>query len=274
MSLLGLSNITKIYQGENALLNVTLEINKGEVLAIIGPSGSGKTTLLKIMNLIVLPDSGSISFGGNTIYKANSIIKETFHFSKLSRYLIGKPNNLPSIEPLSKPLNEYRRNFGLVFQEYNLWPNLTLFENIAAPLKWSLRLPLSEIEQRVEKYSQLVQIEEILDKYPNEASGGQKQRAAIARALVTNPLILLLDEITSALDPELISGILELIEELKERGHTMVIVTHYMSFARRIADRLAFIQHGVIHDMGPVNELFDQPASEELNQFLGYFTGL
>jgi ABC-type polar amino acid transport system ATPase subunit len=162
----------------------------------------------------------------------------------------------------------------MVFQEFNLWPNLTLFDNIAAPLKWSLRLSSEEIQARVEECASLVQIKDILHKYPYEASGGQKQRTGIARALVVRPHTLLLDEITSALDPELVSGILECIKQLRERGYTMIIITHHMLFAKQVADRVAFLNNGKIHEIGPTNIIFKHPNTQELYEFLSHFVSL
>lgn len=273
-ALLKLSGVTKIYSGKTALDNVSLDVNEGEVLAIIGPSGSGKTTLLKTMNLIHMPSSGYISYKGETIFNVKQVREDQSVVLRLFHMIIGRNAMVPSHQELILSLNEYRRNFGMVFQEFNLWPNLTLFDNIAAPLRWSLYLQRNEIQVTVERYARLVQIEDIVGKYPNEVSGGQRQRAAIARSLVVKPSILLLDEITSALDPELVSGILELIEQVKERGHTMVIVTHHMSFAKRVADRVAFVTEGEIYEIGRADALFSQPRTQELQEFLGYFESI
>ena len=271
-TLLQLKNVSKYYHGKTILDNISLDIHKGEVLCLIGPSGAGKTTLLKTLNLIIHPDSGYIEFNGKQIYSSSLGNGQSHSFSmRAINWLLGKNNDGTSKDILVE-LNAYRRNFGMVFQEFNLWPNLTLFDNIAAPLKWSMYLPENEIGERVEEVARLVRIENLLKKYPNQASGGQKQRAGIARALVVKPSILLLDEITSALDPELVSGILDLIEELRALGNTMVIVTHHIEFARKVADRVAFIKQSRVVECGDKNKILSSAATNELTEFLSHIS--
>jgi polar amino acid transport system ATP-binding protein len=163
---------------------------------------------------------------------------------------------------------DYRRHIGVVFQDYNLWPNLTLFDNIAAPLRWSQRLPEDVVAERVENYAGRVHIGDLLKRYPGEVSGGQKQRAAIARALVVEPAVLLLDEITSALDPELVGGVLDLIAGLVSEQRAMMIITHHLEFARRVADKVAFLHEGRIVEVGPADMLFKSPSNEALVAFV------
>lgn len=270
-TILKLTNIGVSLAQRKILRNISLDIEKGDVVAIIGPSGSGKTTLLKTMNLILMPTTGSIAFEQERVFEATQYESKGVLQSLQSRFTRARGDIQKSRHVCYVQLKDYRRKFGMVFQDFNLWPNYTLFDNIAAPLKWSARKPRGEIKRRVSESAELVQIGDILNRYPEQVSGGQRQRAAIARALVMNPVVLLLDEITSALDPELVSGILNIIERLQQQGHTMVLVTHHMAFAKQIANKVVFLVSGEIQDFGCTEEIFSRSENEVLREFLGRF---
>ncbi len=262
--LLSLQGVSTCLNGSRVLHDISLDIHRNLVTTIIGPSGSGKTTLLRTMNLLLTPDQGRLVFNGETMFDAATdaeIMRSAVADSTLNR--------LSSLFRSSGLANrDHRRRFGMVFQDYNLWPNLTIYDNIAAPLRWSLHLPEADIGQTIEEYAEIVRITHILAKYPSEASGGERQRAAIARALVTKPEILLLDEVTSALDVELAAEVLKIIMNLKERGYTMVLVTHHLHFAERVSDVLVFLSNGRAVEKGRAETLFSNPQTSELSQFL------
>ena len=247
--ILHLDQIHFRYENLEVLRGIDLRVAAGETLVVVGPSGGGKTTLLKCIDLLVLPQAGMIRLSGETVYKAAPLNGNRGGLKSLCRALLGLETE-SIVRTLRVPLHRYRRKFGMVFQEFNLWPTHTIRENIAAPLIWQgSREVAGQANQRVQECAQLVQIEDLLDRYPGEISGGQRQRAAIARALAVRPEVLLLDEITSALDPELVSGILELVEELATAGRTMILVTHHLEFARRIGTRIAYLENGSL--IGP-----------------------
>lgn len=271
--LLKVNALTKKFGRFVALEDVTFSLTKGEVLVIIGPSGSGKTTLLKCLNLVIFPTLGSIELVGQEVYHA-SLIPRTPLLRAIGKYMLGFDSSEGTTRHVTSPLHTYRRNFGMVFQDFNLWPNMTLFGNIAAPLKWGRSVDLAEVRDKVRHYAELVQIDRHLNKLPSEVSGGEKQRAAIARALIVEPKVLLLDEITSALDPELVSEMLKLINKLKNLGHTMVVVTHHMQFAQRLANRIGFLHRGKLIELRDAKEFFDQPSRQELKEFLDRFREL
>jgi polar amino acid transport system ATP-binding protein len=249
---------------QRILQGISLDVHRHVVTTIIGPSGSGKTTLLRTMNLLRTPDEGTIVFNGEVVFDAANNLTSS---RRSARWL--------DLNPLSEMFGHgtlangrYRRRFGMVFQDFNLWPNLTLYDNISAPLRWSLHLGETEIDDAVRQCASIVKISHLLRKFPHEASGGERQRAAIARALVTKPEILLLDEVTSALDVELAADILKLILLLKDSGHTMVLVTHHLGFAERISDEVLFLSKGKIAEVGGARDLFSHPRTAELTQFL------
>lgn len=236
--MLKIENLKKNFNETSLFENINLEINKGDKLVIIGPSGSGKSTLLRCMNLLEEMDEGQIIFKGNAIDK-------------------------------EKDLNTYRENVGMVFQNFNLFSNYNVLDNlILAPV---LKGKLSR-ENAIAKAESLLKKIGLSDKkysYPSELSGGQKQRIAIARALMMSAEILLFDEPTSALDPEMVGEVLSLIKELADEGHTMVIVTHEMEFARNVANRIIFMDHGVIvTDTRDIDKFFSSESSERIKKFL------
>jgi polar amino acid transport system ATP-binding protein len=266
MPLLALQKISVSINGNLILRDVSVDIQRGLVTTIIGPSGGGKTTLLRTINLLRIPDQGRIVFDGRVVFDASDTPQRTKQHTR-GLLLNGFSE---AFKTSAVADSEYRRHFGMVFQDYNLWPNLTIYDNIAAPLRWSLHLSESEIRNRVDHHAGVVKIKHILQNYPSEASGGERQRAAIARALVSDPDILLLDEVTSALDVELASEVLKLILLLKDRGHTMVLVTHHLHFAQRISDYVLFLARGTIVERGPAASVFSAPTDSELRQFLEY----
>ena len=229
----------KISFGElKVLKGITQTIKQGEKVVIIGPSGSGKSTFLRCLNLLETPDSGSILFEGNDITSKNADI------------------------------NLVRRQMGMVFQHFNLFPHLTVLKNITLA---SVKLKLLSQNQADEKAMELLERIGLADKadvYPSTLSGGQKQRIAIVRSLAMSPKVMLFDEPTSALDPEMVGEVLSVMKELAKGGMTMVVVTHEMGFAREVADRVVFMEDGIVAEEGTPSQIFDSPKSERLKKFL------
>ena len=220
------------------LKGISLEVAEGEVLCIIGPSGSGKSTLLRCLNRLEEIQSGSIAVIGENIVQ-------------------------------TKNINKLRENIGMVFQSFNLFPNYTVLENMMlAPLELK-KMNRRQAEDTAVSLLRKVGLEDKKNVYPHTLSGGQKQRVAIARALQMNPKIMLFDEPTSALDPEMVEEVLKVMKDLAQEGMTMVIVTHEMGFARDVADRVVFMDGGVIVEEGTPSEVFDHPKSERTKAFLG-----
>jgi polar amino acid transport system ATP-binding protein len=238
-SALRLDDIYKSFGPNTVLRGVTLEVSSHEVVCLIGASGSGKSTLLRCANLLEPIDSGHI-------------------------YLLGHEVTGENIDE-----NLVRRHVGIVFQAFNLFPHMTVTRNITlAPMR-VLGLSRAEAEEDSELLLRRLNLFEKKDDYPDRLSGGQQQRVAIARALAMRPRILLLDEITSALDPELVAEVLDVVKELARSGMTMVIATHEMSFARDIAQRVCFLEEGRIIEDAPPSELFTDPKDERTRRFLG-----
>ncbi len=232
--------LRKYYKGETikALNGVSLEVKQGEVVVIIGPSGSGKSTLLRSLNLLEVPTQGSIMFHGTDI--------------------AAKHVNI----------DMHRQKMGMVFQHFNLFPNMTILKNLTlAPIKLMKKSP-EEAEKFAMELLRRVGLDDRAHAYPNQLSGGQKQRIAIVRALCMKPEVMLFDEPTSALDPEMVGEVLDLMKTLAEDGMTMVIVTHEMGFAREVADRVVFIDSGVILEEGTPEEIFTNPQNPRLQNFL------
>ncbi|ADE64789.1 L-cystine ABC transporter ATP-binding protein TcyN [Yersinia pestis] len=247
MSTIDIKKLTKQFKGQQVLHGIDLEVNSGEVVAIIGPSGSGKTTLLRCINLLEIPDSGIIRVG-------NIEINGSIHISKQQRQV-----------------RALRQQVGFVFQGFNLFPHRTVLENIIEGpviVKGEVR---GSTEKRGRELLAKVGLSGKEDTYPRRLSGGQQQRVAIARALAMQPQVILFDEPTSALDPELVGEVLSTIRALAEEKRTMVIVTHEMSFARDVADRAIFMDHGQIVEQGPAKALFSHPQHDRTKQFLDKF---
>jgi polar amino acid transport system ATP-binding protein len=233
--------------GERLILNgVSFSVEEGEACAIIGPSGEGKTTLLKCINLLTSIDKGEICFAGQVVVRS------------------AAENGTVRVEMDPTSL---RRRVGMVFQEWNLLPNMTIRENIALAPRYVRGLSKAEARALAADVSKRVKIAEKLDAYPNSLSGGQKQRAAIARALAMNPDVLMLDEVTSALDPVLAAEVLDVMTDLKKDGRTLIVITHHMDFARAVADKVIYLHRGRVHETG-TPEMLDNPQSAELKWFL------
>jgi len=238
MSLLALNNISKRFGVHQALTEVSLAVEPGEVVAIIGRSGSGKSTLLRCINGLEWPESGTIEFN-------------------------GKP-----FEPSPRRLKALRREISIVFQSYNLFPHLCVERNITLGPTAAKGMTLAAARELARKVLRMVDLEDKTAAYPQQLSGGQQQRVAIARALAMEPRLVLFDEITAALDPELIGEVVRVLDKLARDGMTMVLVTHEMGFARRSADTIVFMHQGRIWEKGPPAKLFGAPATAELDSFI------
>lgn len=248
MSVVSIQGARKAFGGTEVLRGISLEVARGEVVAVIGPSGGGKSTLLRCMTLLEELDGGSLSYGEVVAAEEGS--------DGRTRY--AKPD----------VLRQARGHFGLVFQNYNLFPHYTVWRNIAdAPLRVQKR-PQAEVDARVRELLAKMGLTGCEDKVPCQLSGGQQQRVSIARALALNPDVLFFDEPTSALDPELIGEVLRVIKELAAERMTMVVVTHEMAFAREVADRVIFMDGGVIVEEGPATQVIDAPREERTRAFL------
>ena len=231
-------NLTKSFGTLEVLKGVNLRIDDGEVVAIIGPSGSGKSTILRCINLLEVPTSGTILVDGVDVTAPGADIQKV------------------------------RERTGMVFQHFNLFPHKTVMENMTyAPVKVR-KLPKAEANRKAMELLRRVGLEEKADVYPGKLSGGQKQRVAIARALAMEPRSLLFDEPTSALDPEMVKEVLDVIKGLVSTGITMALVTHEMGFAREVADRICFVDEGIIAEDAPPSVFFSSPKNERAKQFL------
>lgn len=252
MSILEVSHIRKFFGRTEVLRDISFTLNKGDVVSIIGSSGSGKTTLLRCLNFLETPDEGTIKVNDELLFDA------------------ADPTTMKESEVRKK-----RLHFGLVFQSFNLFPQYTAKENVMLAKKLLAKQEpgygkekLAEIEAQAEDLLRQMGLADRMDNYPHQLSGGQCQRVAIARALALQPDILCFDEPTSALDPELTGEVLRVIRELADQGHTMVIVTHEMSFARDVASHVIFMADGVIVEQGNPKDVIDNPQSERARAFL------
>ena len=234
------TNLKKHYVGGDvkALDGVNCEINKGEVVVVIGPSGSGKSTLLRSLNLLEVPTEGKIIFDGTDI-------------------------TAPRVN-----INKHRQKMGMVFQHFNLFPNMNVLKNMTiGPVK-ILGKSQDEAETQAKQFLSKVGLAYRAEAYPDQLSGGQKQRVAIVRSLAMDPEVILFDEPTSALDPEMVGEVLDVMKDLAKQGMTMVVVTHEMGFAKEVADRVIFMDEGVILEEGTPDDIFNNPQSERLKTFL------
>jgi polar amino acid transport system ATP-binding protein len=245
-AVLRLEGVHKRFGALEVLRGVNLEVGQGKVVCVIGPSGSGKSTLLRCINLLEPPDQGEI-------------------------YLEGK--NICAIDPRPEEDEEgidfVRRRVGIVFQQFNLFPNKNALENVSLAQEKVLRRSPADARAKAEALLRRVGLADKIDEYPDRLSGGQQQRVAIARALAMDPHVMLFDEVTSALDPELVKEVLDTMRELAAEGMTMVVVTHEMGFAREVADEVVFMDEGVIVEHGPPAELLERPQQERTKRFLG-----
>jgi len=232
------NNLHKSFDGLNVLKGVNQHIKPGEKVVVIGPSGSGKSTFLRCLNLLEQPTRGEIVFDGQAITDPKCDI------------------------------NLIRRRMGMVFQQFNLFPHLTVLQNMTlAPIQTGL-LKKEEAEQKAMKLLERVNLVEKANVYPKQLSGGQQQRIAIVRALCMNPDVMLFDEPTSALDPEMVGEVLEVMKQLAEEGMTMVVVTHEMGFAREVADRVLFMDEGIVMEEGTPADIFSNPKNPRTQDFL------
>ncbi len=230
--------LTKSFGENKVLCGIDADINRGDVICVIGASGSGKSTFLRCLNLLEKPDAGSIVFNGVD--------------------LMEKGVNV----------NLHRQKMGMVFQQFNLFPHLTILKNLTIAPTMLLGATTEEAEKKAYELLARVGLADRAADYPDRLSGGQKQRIAIARALAMNPDVILFDEPTSALDPEMVGEVLDLMKDLAKTGVTMVIVTHEMGFAREVADRVMFVDEGIIKEEGAPEEIFSNPKNPRLKDFL------
>jgi polar amino acid transport system ATP-binding protein len=238
MSLVELVDVVKRYGTHTVLNGVSLKVEKGEIIAIIGRSGSGKSTMLRCVNGLEPIQGGTVSFDGNVV-------------------------NDPGTD-----LRKLRQHVGIVFQSFNLFPHLSVEKNITLAPKVVKHVPAAEARQLAEVVLRKVGLAEKIDAYPDQLSGGQQQRVAIARSLAMQPVVMLFDEITSALDPELVGEVLKVLEEMARDGMTMMLVTHEIGFARKVANRVVFMHEGRIWEEGPAAATLAQPRTPELETFL------
>lgn len=238
-NIIEVKNLKKSFGNNEVLKDINFEVAEGEVITIIGSSGSGKSTLLRCLNLLEEPNSGQILFEGKDALDKN----------------INK--------------NEYRKNLGMVFQQFNLFENMNVLRNCTIAQEKVLGKSKEEAEAKAIEYLNMVGMGEYLNARPSQLSGGQKQRVAIARALAMEPKAMLFDEPTSALDPEMVGEVLNTMVNLAEMGFTMVVVTHEMDFARKVSDKVIFMDKGVIADQGSPEDIFNNPKTERMKEFLG-----
>lgn len=262
--MIDVKNVYKSFGKKEILKGISCHVEQGERVVIIGPSGSGKSTLLRCMNLLETPDKGEIWLDGKLITSADPKLHEEFFTDgKLSK------KQLKAFEKeMSININLARQQMGMVFQHFNLFNNLTVMQNMTlAPVMLS-RKTKAEAEARAVELLERIGLLDKKDEYPAKLSGGQKQRVAIIRALAMDPKVMLFDEPTSALDPEMVGEVLDLMKDLAKEGMTMVVVTHEMGFAREVADRVVFVNDGVIAEEAPPAEFFGNPQHPRLVQFL------
>lgn len=259
MPVLEVNHIEKNFGKTKVLKDVSFSLEEGNALAIIGSSGSGKTTLLRCLNFLETPNNGTITVNGETLFDSSVKTKE-----------------------MERDLRRKRLHFGMVFQSFNLFPQYTALENVMLAqklmakeqpdFKHNRKQLYAEIEENGKRLLDKMGLSERMNHYPHQLSGGQQQRVAIARALAMNPDILCFDEPTSALDPELTGEVLKVIRNLAEQKTTMIIVTHEMAFARDVADRLIFMDGGVIVEQGDPKEIINNPKEERTKQFLSRYS--
>ena len=238
--MVSIQHLSKSFGETEVLRDVNVDVKRGEVVVVLGPSGSGKSTMLRCINLLETPSGGHIFIEGQEITGPNTNV------------------------------DKLREHVGMVFQQFNLFPHLTAKKNVMLAQRKVLKRSAAEAERIAMEQLARVGLADRADFLPSALSGGQQQRVAIARALAMDPHVMLFDEATSALDPELVRGVLDVMRELAEGGMTMVVVTHEMGFAREVADRVIFMEGGVIVEEGTPEEVFDHPKNERTKDFLGH----
>jgi polar amino acid transport system ATP-binding protein len=236
-----LEGVRKSFGTLEVLRGIDLEVSTGQVVCVIGPSGSGKSTLLRCINLLEPPDGGQILLEGRKLSEVRA----------------------------ADDLNYVRRRVGMVFQQFNLFPHKSAIDNVSLAQRAVLKRDQAETRRKSESLLRRVGLADKLEEYPDRLSGGQQQRVAIARALAMDPHVMLFDEVTSALDPELIKEVLDVLRELAADGMTMLVVTHEMAFAREVGDHVVFMDGGRIVEQGPPDQVLDAPRHERTKRFLG-----
>jgi polar amino acid transport system ATP-binding protein len=239
--MLSLQNVCKRFGDLEVLRGVSVDVNRGEVVCVIGPSGSGKSTLLRCVNLLEPPEEGRILLEGKEITGKDAV----------------------------EGIDFVRRRVGMVFQQFNLFPHKSALENVCIAQEKVLDRSGADARQKAEALLARVGMADKIGEYPDRLSGGQQQRVAIARALAMDPRVMLFDEVTSALDPELVKEVLDVMRELADEGMTMIVVTHEMGFAREVASRVVFMDEGVVVETGPPAEVLGNPQQERTKRFLG-----
>ena len=238
--MVSIQHLSKSFGETEVLRDVNVDVKRGEVVVVLGPSGSGKSTMLRCINLLETPTGGHIYIEGEEITGPNTNV------------------------------DKLREHVGMVFQQFNLFPHLSAKKNVMLAQRKVLKRSKEEAERIALEQLDRVGLADRADFLPSQLSGGQQQRVAIARALAMDPHVMLFDEATSALDPELVRGVLDVMRQLAEAGMTMVVVTHEMGFAREVADRVIFMEGGVIVEEGPPEEVFDHPKNDRTKDFLGH----
>jgi polar amino acid transport system ATP-binding protein len=239
--MLSLQNVCKRFGNLEVLRGVSVDVNRGEVVCVIGPSGSGKSTLLRCVNLLEPPEEGRILLEGKEITGKDAV----------------------------EGIDFVRRRVGMVFQQFNLFPHKSALENVCIAQEKVLDRSRAEARAKAEALMSRVGMADKIGEYPDRLSGGQQQRVAIARALAMDPHVMLFDEVTSALDPELVKEVLDVMRELANEGMTMIVVTHEMGFAREVGSRVVFMDQGLVVEEGPPPEVLENPQQERTKRFLG-----
>lgn len=286
--ILSVKDLHKSFKDLKVLQGVTIDINKGDVVAIIGPSGCGKSTFLRCLNMLETPTIGQIILNGEYLYKNERVylkreMKALLALKKQKLFDEEAQEKYKAVEAeyvalrkaekeiekkANKNIDQQRQKIGMVFQQFNLFPHLTVMQNITlAPIKLK-KMPKEDAQKLALNLLEKVGLADKADAYPSTLSGGQKQRIAIVRALAMEPDVLLFDEPTSALDPEMVGEVLAVMSELAKEGMTMVVVTHEMGFAKEVANRVVFIDEGVIKEESAPAEFFGNPKNERLKEFL------
>ncbi|QKD01262.1 ABC transporter ATP-binding protein [Mesorhizobium loti] len=249
---ISVKDMRKCFGNHEVLKGISLEAHKGDVISILGSSGSGKSTLLRCINLLETPDSGEVRVDGELI-----------------KMKPGRDGN--QVPADIRQVERIRANLAMVFQSFNLWSHMTVLENLVAAPTHVLKRPRAECLEQAEALLKRVGIWERRNYYPPHMSGGQQQRAAIARALAMNPKVMLFDEPTSALDPELVGEVLRVMRSLAEEGRTMLVVTHEMSFARDVSSKVMFLHKGEVDCLGEPKEMFARAPTQQFGQFIANF---
>ena len=281
--ILSVNNLHKSFGKLDVLQGVTIDIHKGDVVAIIGPSGCGKSTFLRCLNFLENPTAGTIRFEDKPVFKNERVYlkhqmkalkADKANFNKAeyaaleAEYLALRKEEKAIEKEMEKSINLHRQKIGMVFQQFNLFPHLTVLKNITlAPVKLK-KMPQDKANELAMSLLKMVGLEDKANVYPSTLSGGQKQRIAIVRALAMEPQVMLFDEPTSALDPEMVGEVLNVMTDLAKNGMTMIVVTHEMGIAKEVANRVIFMNEGVIKEENSPKEFFDNPKDERLKEFL------